>query len=331
MREDSLSIIVPVHNVEKYIGTCLKSLSAIQGIDVTFFLVENGSSDSSCEICKTFAKGDSRFTVLQLDESGVSNARNKALDICDSEYVTFVDADDYIDATTFTQVFKSCLLNGPDLLFTPYFSDVGGKRTLVSLNLDKPEYKGEEIFNEIVQNRLAPAIYFLGSVWRVIFKRSLIRNYRFNKQMCYQEDVAFLIYCALQAKTVLVNNSPYYIYRINEGSANKNSNVNNAKRRLDLIAEIQKMASETGKDFDFAIAQRTVSYYARLCNEIRTNSDLQTRLRETIAIHKQISPRHIALCDCRLLGRLFAIYVRLRKKGFCHLALFLILARNFFG
>lgn len=331
MKKNALSVIVPVHNVERYIGACLKSLSAIQGIDVAFFLVENGSSDSSYEVCKTFAKDDSRFTILRLNESGVSNARNKALDICDSEFVTFVDADDYIDAEDFTQVFKNCLLNAPDLLFTPYFSDVGGKKALVSLNLDKTEYKDEEIFDKIVQKRLAPGINFLGSVWRVIFKRSLIGNYRFNKQMCYQEDVSFLICCTLRAKSILVNNTPYYIYRINEGSANKNSNVNNAKRRLDLINEIRKMASETGLDFNLAIAQRFISYYSRFCNEVRLNSSLRTRLRETIGIHKQISPQHIALCDSRALGRLFATYVRLRKKGFCRLALFLILARNFFG
>lgn len=331
MRKKSLSVIVPVHNVEPYIERCLESLREINSIDVTFYLVENGSSDSSYEICEKAAENDSRFVLLKLSEAGVSNARNQALEMCDSEYVTFMDADDYIDSEAFEKAFSCCVSQEPDLYFSPYFTEEDGKKSLVSMNLKKSEFRDDEIFSGIVQNRLAPGIKFFGCVWRVFFKRSLIGDLRFNKEMCYQEDVAFLIRCSLRAKFAIANDDvAYYNYRTNQGSANANPKVNNSARRLDLIRELKDIEKNSEQDFGFAIAQRTVSYYAKRCSEIVRCSGVGNRIRAVLEVHRQLESSHIVLCDSRVLGKFFSIYIRMRAKGFHRLALTLMIGRYLF-
>lgn len=331
MRKNSLSVIVPVHNVAPYVERCLESLCEISSIDVTFYLVENGSSDSSYEICAKTAESDSRFVLLKLDEAGVSNARNQALEMCDSEYVTFMDADDYIDSNAFEKAFSCCVSQEPDLYFLPYFTEEDGKKSLVSMNLKKSEFRDDEIFSGIVQNRLAPGIKFFGCVWRVFFKRSLIGDLRFNKEMCYQEDVAFLVRCSLKAKFAVANDEiAYYNYRTNQGSANANPKVNNSARRLDLIREIKDIEKSSGRNFDFTIAQRTISYYAKRCSEIALCPGVRNRVAAVLDIHRQLEQKHIVLCNSRVLGKVFSIYIRMRAKGFHRLALILMIARYLF-
>ncbi len=326
--KDTLSIIVPVHNVQLYVERCLTSLCEIKNIDVKFILVENGSSDSSYDICKRIAEKDSRVVLLRLDESGVSNARNKALDVCESDYVTFMDADDYINASAFEQAFNCCSAKGPDLYFSPYFKDEKGKKEIVPLDLGKLEFRDEEIFSEIVQKRLGPGIRFLGSVWRVFFKRCLIGNLRFNKQMSYQEDVAFLIRCAIRAKYVVANDKiAYYSYRINNGSANANPKVNNSNRRLDLIGEIEDIARSSGLPLTFALAQRSVAYYAKKCGEVSLCSNVLNRIQAIVNIHNELSQKDVLLCDSSVFGKFFSVYIKLRKNGALSFALILLVVR----
>lgn len=92
-----VSVIIPVFNAEKYLRQCIESVLAQTYTPLELILVDDGSSDSSGEICDEYAMQDFRVRVIHQENKGVSQARNIAIADCRGEYVAFVDADDMIE------------------------------------------------------------------------------------------------------------------------------------------------------------------------------------------------------------------------------------------
>ena len=92
-----ISIIVPVYNVEKYLRECLDTISQLKAFFWEAILVDDGSTDTSGQICDEYAKQDSRFRVIHQKNAGVSAARNAGLDAAKGEWIWFVDSDDSIN------------------------------------------------------------------------------------------------------------------------------------------------------------------------------------------------------------------------------------------
>ena len=91
-----ISVIVPVYNVEKYLEECLDSIKNQTYSAIEVILVNDGSTDSSKEICEKYCKQDSRFLLTNQENQGLSAARNKGVEISTGEYIVFVDSDDII-------------------------------------------------------------------------------------------------------------------------------------------------------------------------------------------------------------------------------------------
>lgn len=92
-----ISIIVPVYNVEKYLRECLDSISQLKAVTWEAILVDDGSTDTSGQICDEYATQDSRFRVIHQKNAGVSAARNAGLDAAKGDWIWFVDSDDSIN------------------------------------------------------------------------------------------------------------------------------------------------------------------------------------------------------------------------------------------
>ena len=93
---DKISVIIPVYNAEKYISDCLESVVRQTYKNLEILLIDDGSKDGSAGICQEWCKKDARIRLLQKENGGVSSARNLGLQEASGEYVTFVDADDWI-------------------------------------------------------------------------------------------------------------------------------------------------------------------------------------------------------------------------------------------
>jgi glycosyltransferase involved in cell wall biosynthesis len=97
-----LSIIVPVYNSEAFVGRCIESVLNQSYKDFELILVNDGSTDSTLEVCNEYAKKDKRVIVLNRKHSGVSKSRNAGLDRAKGDYITFIDSDDYVDKERYT-------------------------------------------------------------------------------------------------------------------------------------------------------------------------------------------------------------------------------------
>ena len=111
----TISVIVPIYNAEKYLHRCVDSLLAQSFQDFELILVDDGSSDSSPQICDAYAATDTRIKAFHQKNQGVSSARNFGLDMATGRFCTFIDSDDWIELDMYETMMNSLEKNDADL------------------------------------------------------------------------------------------------------------------------------------------------------------------------------------------------------------------------
>lgn len=99
-----LSVIVPVYNVEKYLKRCLESILVQSWNDYEIILVDDGSTDSSAQICDLYAEKYEMIRVIHKENKGLSDTRNRGIEKASGEYVYFPDSDDWLEPNTFSEL-----------------------------------------------------------------------------------------------------------------------------------------------------------------------------------------------------------------------------------
>lgn len=103
-----VSVIIPVYNAEKHLERCLRSLECQTYSEYEVLLIDDGSTDSSSDICKNYAKKNAKFQYIYQNNGGVSRARNTGLRKARGDYLTFVDADDWVEPTYIEKMLSVC-------------------------------------------------------------------------------------------------------------------------------------------------------------------------------------------------------------------------------
>lgn len=212
-----ISIIVPVFKAEKFLNRCLSSIKNQTHTDWECILVDDGSPDNSRLICDEFAQSDERFRVFHQANSGVSSARNLGLDKAKGEWITFIDADDFISTTYLEKLYipitkdnQIDIVNGSGT----YFKD--GKILGVIEELD--DFVSDDIV--FLFSR------FKGYICGRLYKRMLIEKgikgmpLRFDVKIRFSEDKIFMMqFVSLVKRYAISSECGYYYNRDNESSA----------------------------------------------------------------------------------------------------------------
>lgn len=167
-----VSIIIPVYNTEKYLRECLDSVINQSLPDIEIICINDGSSDNSLNILKEYADKDTRIIIIDKENAGVSAARNDAIDKANSEYIMFLDSDDYLSPNACEIAYDSVCADNYDVgIFGHYI--LKGKRL-------KPKYINGN-----------PANYI--NIWDKIFKTSFLKNtkIKFPQEIKTAEDIIF--------------------------------------------------------------------------------------------------------------------------------------------
>ncbi len=185
----TLSVIVPVYNVEKYLPACLDSILKQTGFEFEIILVDDGSTDSSSKICDEYSKRDSRIRVLHESNRGVSVARNTGVSWATGEYVAFVDSDDELvpDAyqTCASYIEKNlevdCLIYGYHVIkYQKTYSIIPKAGIYTRCDLGKA-------YTELLLS------FLINSPWNKIYRREVISSSGayFPKEMALGEDLIY--------------------------------------------------------------------------------------------------------------------------------------------
>ena len=111
-----ISVIVPVYNVERYLKRCIESIINQTYKDLEIILVDDGSTDSSGNICDEYKKIDKRISVIHKKNGGLSDARNEGLKVVTGTYIAFVDSDDFLDLDMYEYMQKNIEKENADIV-----------------------------------------------------------------------------------------------------------------------------------------------------------------------------------------------------------------------
>ena len=219
----TVSVIVPVYNAERYIEECVNSIlrQSITTLDV--ILIDDGSTDDSLKICKSFCV-DPRVRVVSQDNQGVSAARNIGIENSCGELMMFVDADDVLPDNAVETLLGAMTQNATDLVVGQHIRLYGAKRQKSLPRLMPGIHRCDELLCRIVDDGTLTGI-LLGSACGVIYKANIIKqcDIRF-KPIKYNEDGLFNIEYMLKSSSLYVIHDYVYCYRqTNTGSASRRS------------------------------------------------------------------------------------------------------------
>ena len=147
-----ISIIVPVYNVEKFLIQCVESICNQTHKDIEIILVDDGSTDSSSQICDELAQKDRRVIVIHKENGGSTSARNAGLKVSKGEYVGFVDSDDWIEPNMYERLLNLCVSEHADVAIGSRYINHEKDEYKDTLNVPIGIFTKEDSENVIVNN-----------------------------------------------------------------------------------------------------------------------------------------------------------------------------------
>lgn len=206
-----VSIVIPVYNCEKFISECIESAINQTMNDIEILLIDDGSKDSSKDICMEYAKLDSRIRYIWQKNQGVSSARNKGIIEANSDWIMFLDSDDILDADICFRLYS--LTGKADLIvcgYTTFQNDI----SCCSIPLKCKNFSGNiEKFVEVIDAYLNPPI-LLGPCFKLFRKHIIIDNkIEFPLDMAYGEDAVFVMNYLFHCSEITCVDYLGYYYR----------------------------------------------------------------------------------------------------------------------
>ena len=245
-----ISIIVPVYNVEAHLSRCINSLLR-QSIDsIEIILVDDGATDNCPKICNEYAEKYSFIRVMHKKNGGLGFARNSGLEVCEGEYVAFIDSDDFVDVHMFEDLYYYAHQNKLDACFCGYNDYLDDKHIR-----KRQEMKGYEVcdgrnaVDEVLMDMVGAApsyhsdVRILSSMWKGIYSLDTIRknHLQFVSEREYiAEDIIFHLDFLPHANRVGFVPGCYYFYCDNGASLTRSYRADRFERELYEYAGIEK-------------------------------------------------------------------------------------------
>ena len=231
---DLISIIVPIYNGEQYLRDCLESILKQKYHNFEVILVNDGSIDLSEAICREYVNRDDRFRYVQKEHGGASSARNYGLELVKGEYVTFIDADDWVEENYLELLHQSLKENNADISVSTYKKfDVDTNLFYLhafQINESNHVFAQNELVEKLPQlERITESFEIIGGK---LVKKSLLLGIHFNERTQLFENMEFWFKLYLLSNRIAFVNKEIYNFRLQDSEARK---LYNAKNYVDDI------------------------------------------------------------------------------------------------
>lgn len=291
MGENKVSVIVPVYNVELYISKCIESIINQTYQNLEIILVDDGSQDSSGEICDLYENKDGRIRSFHKINGGLSSARNYGIEKATGDWYIFVDSDDWIDENMVQELIESGEKTSAEIVCC-------GK-TLVNINGQMEKiHISKNLFNS--PEKIIPLAVFdkeVGiSAWGKIYKKGLFEDIRFPENEIH-EDVAIMYQLFMKCRKIGVIDKSLYFYRNNpEGISKQNySEKYDVVLKHDLENEkiIGNNSEELRKIMTIAVANSCVDMLIKI---IKTPKGIQIYNKQYKEYKRNLKKRMYLFC-----------------------------------
>lgn len=209
-----ISVVIPVYKVEDYLCRCIDSVLYQSYQNIEIILVDDGSPDSCPQMCDDYARKDNRIKVIHKENGGLSDARNKGINLSSGEYILFLDSDDYWECADFLShiVYAIQERHADVILYGCKDFYVESNKLLISrsdYDLDFiHHHSSEQIIGYLFGYGLFP-----GAAWLVAVKRQLVVSERiYFIRGIKGEDFDWLMNLFLHVKSIDAVNDSFYVY-----------------------------------------------------------------------------------------------------------------------
>lgn len=318
-----VSVIIPVYKVPlEFLRECFNSLLAQTMQECEFLIVSDGAPDAECSICEEYAAKDSRFRFFQREHTGVSATRNYGIEQAQGEYITFVDADDWIESENLETTYNTAKKEYFDVVFWDlcFFQNKAeildktsfSRTTTQVLNdTEKQRYKKNIIWAPAKKD-LIPAL----TVCKLISKKMINQhNIFFDECLTFGEDRVFNYKISKVAKSIVYTPKAFYHYRQHANSTMHESIHHIFPKHLAYINALNEISS---KAFPHEIANETIySFYGCISKVFFSNLQPKEKISELNYLKDFIKTKSfqnlIKDTNTNLNNKLFGIEILLMK------------------
>lgn len=219
-----ISIIIPVYNVEKFLKRCLDSVINQTFTDIEIILVDDGSKDSSGKICDEFKSKDNRIKVIHKENGGLSSARNAGVEICEGDYIFFIDSDDWLaDENVIQDFYETALKDDSDFVYAR-----------INTATDERSYASKYVkkYQDVRLHFLSNPYYF--TAWNKLYSKNLKELLLFTEGRV-NEDVDIIPIVFSRARKVSLLDRCTYNYYKNQNSITRS---NFSEKRFDMFKSV---------------------------------------------------------------------------------------------
>ena len=257
----SLSIVLPVFNVEKYLERCIKSILEGTYKDLELVIVNDGTKDNSENIIIRYLEKYNNITYIVKENGGLSHARNVGYTYAKGEYIAFFDSDDYIEKDMYEKLMAKVKDYNYDIVVCDLYMEYEqtGKKIYVGSNVEK-EYKDVEEYNNgiSIRKEIMEKIYI--AVHNKIYKKKLIEK-TFENGMpfvngMYYEDIVYTYSILQNTRSISFVKEPLYYYVQRIGSISNNYD----KKLYDIITSVEMLIENAVENNRFEDYKEILEY-----------------------------------------------------------------------
>lgn len=256
--ETLISVVVPVYNTQRFLHRCIDSILKQNMDELELILVNDGSTDSSGEICEEYRKIDQRVKVIHQANSGTSKARNSGVSAAQGKYISFVDSDDFLtdDPDLYRKAISTLEQNAVDMVawLWQFLNEEGN--LVVDPNKIPAFFYGKQSTQDFAKGFYhgSYANGLVVSVWNKLFKRDYIKNIQFEGRL--YEDDDWMTRVLAKHGSIFCERKFWYIYTQNNTSLTHQDFQKQNLCMLDIVKNRERLfenedfiRTESGKLF----------------------------------------------------------------------------------
>lgn len=256
-KDPKISVVIPVYNVEPFVGKCLSTLVHQTFRDFEIIAVNDGSKDQSLSILRNFEQKYANITVIDQPNAGMSMARNRGMEAARGEYLCFVDSDDYVSPNFLEELYRAVTENHADIACCYYYYHF-----VRSDLLYRYPFRCQGVFSrDVAMNKLLHDTQIQSLVWNKIYKRSLFTDYGITFPTMAFEDLATANRLFSHAQKIVVIDKALYYYNQQSTSTLATINADKINDFISATAMVRSALENVGVYSDYEKA------YHALCRK----------------------------------------------------------------
>ena len=321
-----VSVIIPVYNTEKYLSACIDSVLQQTDVSLEIILVDDGSKDSSGNICDNYAEKYDNIKVIHIPNSGPATAKNIGLKQAQGNYIALTDSDDKMEPLMLCKMVSAGYEYDADIICCNYkqVDEQGHVSHLNSTNLQYVLNHEDGLIHFFSKNKI------YSQCWTKLYKRQMLvdNNIENDPGLRTDEDFIFNIRAFIKARTTVIVDEPLYEYTHRSSSLahayykkNISQYIDNRIQRVQVTQDAVKNETEIVKEWSIV---HIIMYYNELLGKVASFPELHSdkRIRKIInyiRYNKQILDSHYKLCGFSKKGAFLisflpsSFYMRYRK------------------